>query len=160
VPLRFIGGSFDRPVAIGENQDMSNPYTQFNDGIIDEFRTNDGTVSQFGRDLVLVHHRGARSGVERIAPLRAIRTSPDTWLIAASKAGAPENPAWFHNLVAHPDTQIETPDDGMVPVSATVLHGAERDAAWSEFTSVSPAFGEYEQRTTRVIPVVELSRRA
>jgi len=139
---------------------MSNPYTQFNDGIIDEFRTNDGTVAQFGRDLVLVHHRGARSGVERIAPLRAIRTSPDTWLIAASKAGADENPAWFHNLVAHPHTQIETPDDGVVAVRATVLQGGERDAAWSEFTAASPAFGTYAQRTSRVIPVIALSRRA
>jgi deazaflavin-dependent oxidoreductase (nitroreductase family) len=138
---------------------MSNPYTAFNDGIIDEFRTNDGTVSRFGRDLVLLHHVGAKTGTERIAPLRAIRTGPDTWTIAASKAGAPDHPAWFHNLLAHPDTRIETPDDGVVPVRAVVLEGAERDAAWSEFTAASAAFGEYAERTSRVIPVVALTRR-
>lgn len=133
----------------------------WNDTIIEEFRANGGTVTTagFGRSLVLVHHTGARSGEERVAPLMGLHPSDDVWLIAASAAGAPRNPAWFHNLVAHPDTEIETPDDGTVAVHARVLEGEERDAGWARFTSASEGFREYEKKTSRVIPVVELRRR-
>ncbi|MGA0566795.1 nitroreductase/quinone reductase family protein [Rathayibacter sp. KR2-224] len=131
----------------------------YNKPIIDEFRANGGTVSHFGRGLVLLHHVGAKSGVERVTPVAAWKTGPDAWLIAASKAGAPENPAWYHNLLAHPDVVIETPDDGEVAVRATSLQGEERDAAWRDFTARNPGFLDYEQKTTRTIPVVRLTRR-
>jgi deazaflavin-dependent oxidoreductase (nitroreductase family) len=88
-----------------------------------------------------------------------IRTSEDTWLIAASKAGADDNPAWYHNLLAHPDVTIETPDDGEVAVTARDLGGDERDAGWARFTAASPGFSQYEERTPRTIPVLELRKR-
>jgi len=134
--------------------------TDFNQRIIDEFRANNGTVTSggFGRSLVLVHHVGARSGLERVSPVMAI-PSDGGWLIAASKGGAPENPAWYHNLRSAPDVVIETPDEGEVAVNAVELRGAERDAAWELFTTRSPGFAEYERRTDRVIPVIELRRR-
>lgn len=134
-------------------------FDEWNQRVIDEFRANAGAVGDFGRSLVLLHHTGARSGTERVTPVRGIRADPDTWWIAASKAGMPENPAWFHNLLAHPDVVIETPDDGDVPVHAVVLPRAERDAAWEQFKAASEGFASYEQRTTRVIPVVALHRR-
>jgi deazaflavin-dependent oxidoreductase (nitroreductase family) len=130
----------------------------FDDRIIAEFRANDGTVEHFGRSLVLVHHTGARSGVERIAPVVALRVG-DAWHIAASKAGADDNPAWFHNLVAHPDTELEAPGEGTVAVHARVLDDADRDAAWARFVEAHPGFLDYEQRTARIIPVVELAPR-
>ena len=135
--------------------------SDWNQQIIDEFRANGGDVRTmgFGRGLVLLHHRGARTGVERISPLAGIRVDEDTWLLAASKGGAPENPAWFYNLLAHPDVEIETPDDGTVPVHATQLVGDERDAGWARFTARSEGFRSYEQRTARTIPVVQLTRR-
>ncbi|WP_456788723.1 nitroreductase/quinone reductase family protein [Cellulomonas sp. P5_C5] len=135
--------------------------SDWNQQIIDEFRTNGGDVhtNGFGKGLVLLHHRGARTGVERISPVAGIRVDQDTWLAAASKGGAPDNPAWFHNLLAHPDVEIETPDDGTVPVRATELVGAERDEAWTLFTARSEGFRSYEQRTTRTIPVLQLTRR-
>ena len=135
--------------------------SDWNTNIIAEFRANGGTVTTmgFGRGLVLLHHVGARTGTERVAPLAAIRADADTWLLAASKAGAPDNPDWFHNLRAHPEVSIETPDDGTVEVTARVLEGAERDEAWGRFTAMSEGFRSYEQKTTRVIPVVELTRR-
>ena len=135
--------------------------SDWNQQIIDEFRTNGGDVRTmgFGKGLVLLHHRGARTGVERVSPLAGIRVDEGTWLLAASKGGAPENPAWFHNLLAHPEVEIETPDDGTVPVHATQLVGAERDAAWAAFTARSEGFRSYEQRTTRTIPVLQLTRR-
>lgn len=133
----------------------------WNQNIIDEFRANGGTVTTmgFGRGLVLLHHTGARTGAERVSPLAAIRDGEDTWLIAASKGGAPDNPDWFHNLRAHPDVEIETPDDGTVPVRARVLGPEERDAAWARFTAMSEGFRSYEEKTSRTIPVVALTRR-
>lgn len=133
----------------------------WNQQIIDEFRANHGTVTTrgFGRHLVLLHHIGAKSGTARVTPAAAVHTDADTWLIAASKAGAPDNPAWFHNLRANPEVTIETPDDGTVEVRARVLEGAERDAGWSRMTTLFEGFRSYEQKTTRVIPVIELSRR-
>jgi deazaflavin-dependent oxidoreductase (nitroreductase family) len=135
--------------------------SDWNQNIIDEFRANGGTVETagFGRGLVLLHHRGAKTGEERVSPVAAIRASDDVWLIAASKGGAPTNPAWFHNLLAHPDVSIETPDDGTVDVRAEQLVGAERDAAWERFKARSAGFRSYEAKTTRVIPVLELRRR-
>ena len=132
----------------------------FNQHIVDEFRANQGTVETagFGRSLVLLHHRGARSGAERVSPVMGI-PSDGGWFIAASKGCAPENPAWFHNLLSSPDTMIETPDEGEVAVHAVELRGAERDAAWALFTTRSPGFAEYERRTSRTIPVLELRRR-
>ena len=141
---------------------MTNRYTDWNQQIIDEFRSNGGDVSSrgFGRNLVLLHNVGAKSGVERVSPVMAIRENSDTWLIAASKAGAQENPAWYHNLLAHPDVTIETPDDGTVDVHADALTGPTRDAAWARFLAKSPGFHQYEQRTSRTIPVLALRRRA
>lgn len=136
----------------------------FNDAIIDEFRANGGAVSRgFGTDLVLVHSTGAKSGEARVHPVLALRDG-DAWIIAASKGGAPEHPAWFHNLVAHPDATLESPDQrggiDTVPVRASVLDGAERDAAWARFLARSPAFAQYEERAGgRRIPVVKLSPR-
>ena len=98
-------------------------FEDYNDRIIAEFRANDGEVAHFGRDLVLVHHVGAKSGIERVSPLMGIRVDDDTWLIAASKAGAPSHPAWYHNLLAHPEVLIETADAGTVAVRARELIG-------------------------------------
>lgn len=133
----------------------------WNQQIIEEFRANGGTVGTmgFGRALVLLHHVGARTGTSRVSPLAAVRVDGDAWLVAASKAGAPDNPGWFHNLRAHPDTVIETPDDGVVEVRARVLEGDERDDGWRRFEEMSDGFRGYQEKTERVIPVVELRRR-
>lgn len=132
----------------------------WNQGIIDEFRANDGTVETmgFGRSLVLLHHAGAKTGTERVTPLAAVRPGDGEWFLAASKGGAPTNPAWFHNLVANPDLTIEDPDQGTVDVHADVLQGDERDAGWARFEQMSDGFAEYQRNTDRVIPVVRLRR--
>ena len=134
--------------------------TDWNQQIIEEFRANGGTVATmgFGRGLVLVHHLGARTGTERVSPVANIRDEDGSRLIAASKAGAPDNPAWYHNLLAHPDVTIETPD-GEEQVHVTELTGAERDAAWARFTQMSDGFRSYAEKTTRTIPVLRLTPR-
>lgn len=132
----------------------------FNDRIIEEFRANGGHVETagFGDKLVLLHTIGARSGDERVAPTMALRDE-DSWLVYASKAGAPENPAWYYNLVQNPDITIETPQ-GTVEVTAHELHGDERDAAWAQVVAVASGFADYQVKAgARVIPVLRLTPR-
>lgn len=130
----------------------------WNQTVIDTFRANGGEVPQFGRSLVLLHHVGSRTGTERVSPVMGFPTD-DGWLVVASKAGAPDHPAWYANLRANPRTTVETPDDGVVEVTAEELPAAERDVAWARITAQAPGFADYEARTTRVIPVVRLTRR-
>ena len=137
--------------------------SDFNADIVEEFRTHGGATRIFGDGLVLMHTIGAKSGAVRLHPVLGLPDG-DGWLIAASKGGAPEHPAWFHNLVAHPEIDVEVPDGrggiAVVPVRAVVLEGAARDAAWQRFVGSSPAFAQYERRAAgRVIPVVRLARR-
>ena len=96
---------------------MADRPQNWNQNIIDEFRANDGTVTTAGfggRSCCCT--TSARTGQERVCPAVGIRQDPDTWLVAASKAGAPDNPAWFHNLQAHPEVSIEVPGEGTVAV--------------------------------------------
>ncbi|MBX3287087.1 MAG: nitroreductase family deazaflavin-dependent oxidoreductase [Actinobacteria bacterium] len=132
----------------------------FNTKIIEEFRANDGVVGPpfEGAPMVLVHHKGAKTGTQRVTPL-VYQPVGDDWAIFGSKGGAPDNPDWFHNLVANPDTEIEVGAD-TVPVSATVLSGDQRDEIWEKQKELMPGFAEYEKTAgDRVIPVVLLTRR-
>ncbi|TIC78997.1 nitroreductase/quinone reductase family protein [Nocardioides sp. GY 10127] len=138
--------------------------SDFNASVLAEFRERHGTVTNaapFGNSLVVLHTTGARSGEPRVSPVMGIPDG-DGWLVAASKAGAPDNPAWYHNLLAHPDLTVETGDGSAITttqVHAVDLTGAERDAAWERFKQASPGFAEYEKRTSRTIPVLRLSPR-
>lgn len=133
--------------------------SNFNESVIAEFRATGGRVDTagFGDRLVLLHTTGRRSGHERINPVTAIADG-DGWLVTASAAGAPKDPAWAHNLRAHPTTTIETGRE-TVPVTATELAGPDHDAAWKRFTDLSDAFAQYQERaTTRRLPVFRLQR--
>jgi deazaflavin-dependent oxidoreductase (nitroreductase family) len=110
-----------------------------------------------GATILLLTTRGRRSGEQRTTPL-IHRTDGDRWVIVASKGGAPSNPAWFENLQADPDAEIEVPGD-RIAVRASVAEGEERERLWRLMTEVWPAYDEYQQRTSREIPVVVLARR-
>ena len=137
---------------------MSDDMNDWNQQIIAEFRANDGKVGGpfEGAPMVLVTHKGARTGTERVTPLMALLDGDDI-VIFASKAGAPDNPDWYHNLVANPDTTVELGTD-TIPVRARVADGAERDDLWTRQKTAYPQFQGYEDSTTRVIPVVVLER--
>ncbi|MFM9108394.1 MAG: nitroreductase/quinone reductase family protein [Chloroflexota bacterium] len=130
----------------------------WNQRIIDEFRANGGKVGgQFeGWPMVLLHTTGAKSGQDRVSPLAA-HVDGDRIYIFAALAGAPINPNWYRNLVADPQVTVEY-GTGTFPARAVVLEGAERDAIYAIQAARYPQFGEYEQKTTRRIPVVELVR--
>jgi deazaflavin-dependent oxidoreductase (nitroreductase family) len=132
-------------------------HDDWNRGVIDEFRANGGKVAQFeGRPLLLLHHKGAKTGTERVNPLVYLPVG-DAFAVFGSKAGADTNPAWYHNLVAHPDTAVEVGTE-TVPVRARVAEGEERDRIWDEQKRVNPNFADYEKKTARPIPVVLLER--
>ena len=131
-----------------------------NQQIIDEFRANEGRVGGHfeGRTLLLLHHRGARTGTERVNPVAYQRLSPDSVAVFATNSGVPANPDWVHNLVAHPDATVEIGTEP--PVRAHVAAGEERERIWERQKHDWPVFAEYEESTrgVREIPVVVLDR--
>ncbi|HYJ59924.1 MAG TPA: nitroreductase family deazaflavin-dependent oxidoreductase [Actinomycetota bacterium] len=127
-----------------------------NQGIIDEFRANHGTVGGYfeGRTLLLLTHRGATSGTVRTNPL-AYRREGDRIFIFGSKGGAPSHPDWFRNIVANPDVTVEIGDDRF-PATAVQVTGAERDEIYDRQGQDWPAFAGYQRELERTIPVIEL----
>jgi deazaflavin-dependent oxidoreductase (nitroreductase family) len=134
---------------------MTDP-NDWNQKIIEEFRANDGKVGgQFeGAPVLLLHHTGAKSGVERVNPMMYQRVGADL-AVFASKAGAPTNPDWYHNLVANPRAKVEVGSDTL-DVESRVAEGDERDRIWEKQKADYPGFADYERQTTRAIPVVIL----
>jgi deazaflavin-dependent oxidoreductase (nitroreductase family) len=130
----------------------------FNAGIIDEFRANQGKVKAFGdAPVVLLTTTGAKSGEERVNPLVALLQG-DRIYVVASKAGAPTNPDWYFNLLAHPEVGVELGTERFRAVAEPVS-GPERDRLFAAQVAVQPGFAEYEKTAgDRVIPVVELRR--
>ena len=133
----------------------------FNAKLIEDFRANKGTVTLepfAGGPIVLVHHVGAKSGVERVTPLAYTRDGEDV-VIIASKGGSPENPAWYHNLRANPDTVIELGPDTIEVTAEALTEGPERERLFNQMADQMPNFHEYQKNTERLIPVVVLHRR-
>ena len=131
----------------------------FNAQIIEEFRANDGVVGgQFeGAPILLLTTTGAKSGQPRVSPMM-YRPEGERLFVFASKAGAPTNPDWYHNLVANPEVTVEVGAERFTAV-ASVVTGAERDRIYAEHSANYPGFAEYQAQTDRVIPVVALDRR-
>jgi deazaflavin-dependent oxidoreductase (nitroreductase family) len=137
--------------------------SDWNQQVIEEFRSHGGRVGgQFeGAPLLLLHHVGRRSGADRLSPMMYQQVG-DAYAVFASKAGAPDNPDWYHNLLAHPDVSVEVGDGDTVdtvPVRARELPAEERDPVWEIQKQRYPGFADYEAKTSRTIPVMLLERR-
>ena len=132
----------------------------WNTKIIEEFRANEGKVGGpfEGRPVLLLHHKGAKTGTERVNPV-AYQAVGDDFAVFASKGGHPAHPDWYHNVVANPDVSVEVGTDSF-PVHAHVAEGEERERIWSKQKSIWPGFAEYEEKTKgiREIPVIVLER--
>ncbi|TVZ06635.1 nitroreductase family deazaflavin-dependent oxidoreductase [Trebonia kvetii] len=141
---------------------MSEP-VDWNTNIVAEFRANEGKVGGpfEGAPMVLLHHRGRKSGREYVTPTMYLphETNPDSIYVFASKAGAPANPDWYANLTAAGDGTVERGSE-TYQVTVGELTGAERDRIYAEQARRYPGFAEYERQTAgvRTIPVLELSR--
>jgi len=133
-------------------------WNDFNRRLIEEFRANGRVVSgRFaGAPVLLLTTTGARSGRPRTAPL-AYTADGDRIVVIASKGGAPAHPDWYHNLVAHPDAEVELGGERF-PVRAAFPEGPERQRLFDQMAARMPNFAEYQRNTTRLIPVVVLER--
>ncbi len=129
-----------------------------NKAIIEEFRANAGKVGGpfAGRTLLLLHTVGVKSGQKRINPVAYINDG-DRFVIIASKGGAPTNPDWYHNLVAHPLVTVEV-GTKTFQVRAQIAAEPERTRLYDKMVAAMPGFAVYRERTARVIPVIILTR--
>jgi deazaflavin-dependent oxidoreductase (nitroreductase family) len=136
---------------------MSTSPADFNAQIIEEFRANEGRVGGMfeGATLLLLHHTGAKSGKCRVNPLGYLEDD-GRYVVFASKAGAPTNPDWYHNLRTHPNVTIEV-GTNTIEVIASEAAGEERDRLYRRQAERVPRFAEYEKQTDRVIPVIVLT---
>ncbi|MFZ2056437.1 MAG: nitroreductase family deazaflavin-dependent oxidoreductase [Acidimicrobiales bacterium] len=133
-------------------------FNDWNQKIIEEFRSAGGKVGgQFaGAPILLLTSTGARTGQERTIPMMYL-ADDDKLVVFASKAGAPTSPDWYHNLVAHPRARVEVGTETF-EVDAEVASREERDRLYAIQSERYPGFAEYQEKTTRVIPVVILKR--
>jgi deazaflavin-dependent oxidoreductase (nitroreductase family) len=132
--------------------------SDWNQKIIEEFRANGGRVGGMfeGAPMILIHHVGARSGVERVTPLVYFPEDEGRMVIVASAGGAPNHPAWYHNLKANPKIDVEVGTETF-PVVAEEIAGDDREAVWQRVISEKPGFGEYQLKTTRTLPLLRLT---
>ena len=133
--------------------------SDYNAKIIKEFRANQGRVAGpwAGTMLILIHHIGARSGVERITPLGCSSQGDGCFVIVASSGGSPVHPDWYYNVKANPRITVEVGAQTFT-VLADELAAAARAELWPKLVAEYPALGEHEARTTRQFPVFMLTR--
>jgi deazaflavin-dependent oxidoreductase (nitroreductase family) len=132
---------------------------EFNANVVDEFRANGGNVNGdlAAFRLILVHHVGARSGIERVVPLVYFAESDGRWMIVASNGGSSTHPAWYYNLKRHPRVTVELGTEAF-SVVAEELDSEARSLVWPMIVKQSPAAGEFQRAITRRIPVFGLTR--
>ncbi|TMK27071.1 MAG: nitroreductase family deazaflavin-dependent oxidoreductase [Actinobacteria bacterium] len=132
--------------------------SDFNRAIIDEFRANEGRVGGpfEGSPVLLLTSTGAKSGERRTTPVMYLPDG-ERMVVFASKGGAPTNPAWYHNLLAHPAATVEVGPE-TVDVNAVVTSGEDRERLFNRQAELYPQFADYARKTTREIPVVALER--
>jgi deazaflavin-dependent oxidoreductase (nitroreductase family) len=135
----------------------TNERNERNQRIIDEFRANDGKVGGHfeGKTLLLLHTTGAKSGKERVNPAAYVRDE-ERFVVIASKGGAPTNPGWYYNILAHPRLTVEVGTESF-QVDATVAEEPERTRLYNKMVEMLPGFDDYRRRTERVIPVIVLA---
>jgi deazaflavin-dependent oxidoreductase (nitroreductase family) len=135
-----------------------NNVNERNKKIIDEFRANEGRVggSFEGKTLLLLHTKGAKSQQERINPVACIKDG-DRLAVIASKGGAPTHPDWYYNVIANPLVTVEVGTETFQAYAA-VAEEPERTRLYDQMVAMMPGFDDYRRKTTRVIPVIILTR--
>ena len=133
--------------------------TEFTDNVVAEFRANDGHV---GGDLaatpiILIHHIGARTRIERVTPLAYSSQAGGRLVIAASNGGSPKHPTWYYNLKAHPTIKVELGSETFTALAKEVT-GAAHAELWPKLVAASPALKRFQALTTRRIPLFTLTR--
>ncbi|MEJ2857859.1 MULTISPECIES: nitroreductase/quinone reductase family protein [unclassified Saccharothrix] len=122
--------------------------------VIEDFRANGGVTE--GRTLLLLHHVGAKSGIERVTPLRYL-SSGDRWVVAAGNGGLPPNPGWYYNVLAQPSVVVEIGTETL-RATARVAEGDEREELAEMFRNAKSRFSAFEKALKRQIPIVVFER--
>jgi len=132
---------------------------EFNERVVAEFRANGGRVGGplAGTPILLLHHVGARSRVERVTPVAYRPRGDGAFVIVASNGGSPTHPSWYHNLRATPRVDVEV-GTARFRALARQLDGAARAELWPKLIEASPSVAEFQTQTTREIPVFVLTR--
>ena len=126
--------------------------------LAEEFRANRGQVSPDtfrGSALILITNKGRKSGRSYTTPMVYLADG-DRYIVFASHQGADVDPDWYKNLVAEGKATVEVGAEKF-DVNVTVTQGEERDELWRRQVAANPVFGDYEKRTSRVIPVIALT---
>jgi deazaflavin-dependent oxidoreductase (nitroreductase family) len=110
-----------------------------------------------GMDLLYLTTVGAKTGQKRVSPVARFADGDDAWLVVASNGGSPRYPAWYHNMMAHPDQVTVEVAGRTLPVTVEEIDGPRRDAAWQRITAAQPRFASYEGKTDRRLPVIRLA---
>ena len=133
--------------------------SSYNTQIIEEFRANHGRVGGMweGTTLILIHHIGAKSGIERVTPVACSPQPGGRFAIWAANGGSPTHPNWYHNLKAHPHITVEVGTQTFT-VLAEELGGTARAKLWPTLVAEAPDIGKHQAKTTRQIPVFLLTR--
>lgn len=132
----------------------------WNQGIIDEFRANKGKVGgrYEGKTLLLLHTTGAKSNNPHINPAAYVKDG-NRYVVIASKGGAPTNPDWYYNIVAHPSVTVEAGTEKFQAEAKVIKDEPERTRLYNKMADMMPSFNDYRQKTSRVIPVIVLERK-
>ncbi|MEU4195518.1 nitroreductase family deazaflavin-dependent oxidoreductase [Kribbella sp. NPDC026611] len=131
----------------------------YNASIIAEFRANEGQVGGpwAGYPVILIHHVGARSGVERVTPLGCFPQPDGSYVVVASNGGSANHPAWYHNVKANPVIRVEFGAE-LFWVTVHEVRGAARARLWPTLVAEAPQLEDYQQKVERRIPVLALTR--
>ena len=138
---------------------MANDWEAMERDLFTQVRTGDGSITRgyfAGRQVLLLTTKGAKSGETRTTPLVYSHVG-DKLVVIASKGGSPTHPAWYHNLLAHPEATVEVGTERF-RVTATVTTGEERQRLFDRQAAQMPIFVEYQHKTSRQIPVLVLTR--
>ena len=133
----------------------ANEWNEWNKAIVEEFRANGGKVDGH-KSLLLLHTIGAKSEVRRINPL-AYLVDGERFVVGASKAGAPNNPDWYYNIVANPKVSVEVGTEQFQALGM-IAEEPERTLLYERMVKLNPVFAEYQHKTTRIIPIIILTR--
>lgn len=146
----------EAPTGLAGPTNEEKQLSDWNAGVIEEFRANDGKIGGFFADktVLILHSTGARTGLQRVTPL-VYRREGDRVFVFATKGGSPSHPDWYHNLMANPTVSVEIGADTS-SARAVEIVGDERNAIYSRAATDIPNFAEYQAATQRLIPVIEL----
>jgi len=151
--------SFEAHSGTRGGKTTSGPFMRLVNRFVARRARRSATASMGPMKLAVLTTVGAKSGLPRENPVGWFPGEDGSWLVVASANGARNNPAWFHNIAAHPDEVTLEIGPRKIPVRAEQLHGAERAAALRSIVESAPQFGGYADKTDRVIPVIRLTER-